>query len=158
MMENETWMNARKQSRRSLTSPSQRRSRASLCRQPMTKKTGRASKGYKSNFWNAMRKKAVSPDVMSALQIGTDTEGGYLVPDEYEHTLVEALEEENIFRKIANVISTASGDRKIPVVATKGTASWVDEEGRLPKATIRSRRYLSAHTSSERSSRFRRNS
>lgn len=97
-------------------------------------KTGRASKGYKANFWNAMRKKVVSPDVMNALQIGTDTEGGYLVPDEYEHTLVEALEEENIFRKIANVISTASGDRKIPVVATKGTASWVDEEGQITES------------------------
>lgn len=97
-------------------------------------KTGRASKGYKSNFWNAMRKKVISPDVMNALQVGTDTEGGYLVPDEYEHTLVEALEEENIFRKIANVISTASGDRKIPVVATKGTASWVDEEGQITES------------------------
>ncbi len=97
-------------------------------------KTGRASKGYKANFWNAMRKKVVSPDVLNALQIGTDTEGGYLVPDEYEHTLVEALEEENIFRKIANIISTASGDRKIPVVATKGTASWVDEEGQITES------------------------
>jgi len=27
------------------------------------------------------------------------------------------------------VIQTSSGDRKIPVVATKGTASWIDEEG-----------------------------
>lgn len=53
-------------------------------------KTGRASKGYRANFWNAMRKKVVAPEVMNALQIGTDTEGGYLVPDEYEHTLVEA--------------------------------------------------------------------
>ena len=55
--------------------------------------------------------------------------GGYLVPDEYERTLVEALEEENIFRQLAKVIQTSSGDRKIPVVASKGTASWIDEEG-----------------------------
>src|SRR5699024_2524513 len=27
------------------------------------------------------------------------------------------------------VIQTSSGDRKIPVVASKGTASWIDEEG-----------------------------
>ncbi len=51
------------------------------------------------------------------------------MPDEYERTLVEALEEENVFRQLANVIRTSSGDRKIPVVATKGTASWIDEEG-----------------------------
>lgn len=95
-------------------------------------KTGRASNAYKKGFWNAMRKKVVSPEVMNALQIGTDSEGGYLVPDEYEKTLVEALEDENIFRKLANVIKTSSGDRKIPVVATKGNASWVDEEGQIP--------------------------
>ena len=92
-------------------------------------KTGRASDEYKSNFWNAMRSKAPMPAVTNALQIGTDSEGGYLVPDEYERTLVEALEEENIFRQMAKVIKTSSGDRKIPVVATKGTASWIDEEG-----------------------------
>lgn len=92
---------------------------------------GRKSKAYKKSFWNAMRAKAVRPDVMNALQIGSDSEGGYLVPDEYEKTLVESLEEENLFRKIAKVITTSSGDRKIPVVATKGTASWVDEEGTI---------------------------
>ena len=94
--------------------------------------TGRSSKGYKKNFWNAMRRKQMTPEMVNALQIGTDSEGGYLVPDEYEKTLVEALEEENIFRKLAHVISTSSGDRKIPVVASKGSASWVDEEGTIP--------------------------
>lgn len=92
-------------------------------------KTGRASAAYRSNFWNAMRTKAPMPTVLNALQEGTDSEGGYLVPDEFEHTLVEALEEENVFRTLAKVIQTSSGDRKIPIVATKGTASWIDEEG-----------------------------
>ncbi len=97
-------------------------------------KAGRATDEYRSNFWNAMRSKAPMPDVVNALQIGTDSEGGYLVPDEYERTLVEALEEENIFRQLAKVIQTSSGDRKIPVVATKGTASWIDEEGAIPES------------------------
>ena len=97
-------------------------------------KTGRASDEYKKNFWNAMRSKAPMPNVTNALQIGTDSEGGYLVPDEYERTLVEALEEENVFRQMAKVIQTSSGDRKIPVVATKGTASWIDEEGAFPES------------------------
>lgn len=92
-------------------------------------KTGRATDEYRTSFWNVMRSKAPMPNVMNALQIGSDSEGGYLVPDEYERTLVQALEEENIFRKIAKVIQTSSGDRKIPVVATKGTANWIDEEG-----------------------------
>jgi len=92
-------------------------------------KTGRGAKDYKKNFWNVMRAKAPMPAVVNALQVGTDSEGGYLVPDEFEHTLVEALEDENIFRKLAKIIQTSSGDRKIPVVATKGSASWIDEEG-----------------------------
>lgn len=97
-------------------------------------KTGRASKTYNKSFWNAMRQKNIRPEVVNALQEGTDSEGGYLVPDEFEHTLIEALEEENIFRTLAHVIQTASGDRKIPVVATKGTASWVDEEGTITES------------------------
>ena len=97
-------------------------------------KTGRASDDYRRNFWNVMRSKAPMPEVTNALQIGDDSEGGYLVPDEYERTLVEALEEENIFRRMAKVIKTSSGDRKIPVVATKGTASWIDEEGAFPES------------------------
>ena len=97
-------------------------------------KTGRASAEYRKAFWNVMRAKNPHYDVMNALQIGTDSEGGYLVPDEFEQTLVEALQQENIFRSLANVITTSSGDRKIPVVASKGTASWVDEEGTIPES------------------------
>jgi len=92
-------------------------------------KTGRRSDEYRSNFWNMMRSKAAVPSIVNALEEGEDSEGGYLVPDEYEHTLVEALAEENVFRQIGHVIQTSSGDRKIPVVATKGSASWIDEEG-----------------------------
>ncbi len=97
-------------------------------------KTGRASAEYKRSFWNVMRSKMPGHEVLNALQVGTDSEGGYLVPDEFEHTLVEALEEQNLFRTLAHVIQTSSGDRKIPVVASKGTASWVDEEGAIPES------------------------
>lgn len=96
-------------------------------------KKGRATKGYTQAFWKAMRNKN-SYDIQNALQIGVDSEGGYLVPDEFETTLIQALEEENIFRQLAKVITTSSGDKKIPVVASKGTASWVDEEGVIPES------------------------
>jgi HK97 family phage major capsid protein len=95
-------------------------------------KTGKASAEYKKAFWNAMRGRNL-PGIQNALQIGTDTEGGYLVPEEFERTLIAALEEENIFRTLGKIITTGS-DRKIPVVATKGTASWVDEEGAIPES------------------------
>ena len=113
---------------------------APITEKPMTvqdtaeEKTGRASESYRKSFWNVMRTKNAMPAVLNALQEGTDSEGGYLVPDEFEHTLVEALESENIFRKLAHIIQTASGDRKIPVVATKGSASWVDEEGTITES------------------------
>lgn len=94
----------------------------------------RATDEYQKSFWNVMRNKSVSHEVMNALQIGTDSEGGYLAPDEYQRTLVQALEEENIFRKLAHVISTSSGERKIPVVSSKGTASWIDEEATYPES------------------------
>ncbi|WP_322354496.1 phage major capsid protein [Dehalococcoides sp.] len=103
----------------------------------METKKGRASDEYQKAFWNAMRARSgegLDPIIRNALQIGTDTEGGYLVPDEFERTLVEALDDENIFRRLANIITTSSGDRKIPVVASKGTASWIDEEGAIPES------------------------
>ena len=96
-------------------------------------KTGRASREYKAAFWKAMKNKS-GFEVQNALQVGTDSEGGYLAPDEFERTLVEALQEENLFRQLATLITTSSGDRKIPVVASKGTASWVDEEGAIPES------------------------
>ena len=97
-------------------------------------KTGRASDSYKAAFWRTMRVKAVPHEVLNALQVGTDSEGGYLVPDEYERTLIESLEEENIFRRFAHIIRTSSGDRKIPIVVSKGTASWIDEEAAYPES------------------------
>ena len=100
----------------------------------MDAKSGRASDEYKKAFWNIMRAKNPRYDVVNALQIGTDSEGGYLAPDEFERTLVAALEEENIFRKLAKVIQTSSGDRKIPVVTTHGSASWLDEEELIPES------------------------
>jgi len=101
---------------------------------PVGAKTGRATDEYKDAFWKNMRNKAVSFDVQNALTIGTDSEGGYLVPEEFEMTLVQALAYENIFRRIAHRITTSSGDRKIPVVATKGTAEWIDELAAYPQS------------------------
>ena len=92
-----------------------------------TVKKGTASAEYSEAFWNSIRNRNFY-DVRNDLQIGTDEEGGYLVPDEFEKKLIESLEEENIFRQIATIIKTSSGDRKIPVVTSKGEAVWMDEE------------------------------
>ena len=90
-------------------------------------KTGTASAEYNTAFWNTIRNRNYM-DIRNDLQIGTDSEGGYLVPDEFERKLIEALQEENIFRQMATVIKTSTGDRKIPIVTAKGEAVWMDEE------------------------------
>ena len=95
-------------------------------------KTGRASDAYKKAFWNAIRSKNPRPEILNSLVEGTDSEGGYLVPDEFERTLVQKLTAANVLRPLCHVIQTSFGDRKIPVVASKGTADWVDEEGTYP--------------------------
>lgn len=94
---------------------------------PKEHKSGRASDEYKTAFWGAMKNR-INPTVQNALQIGQDSEGGFLVPEEYESTLIQALEEVNGMRKLCHVITTSYGDRKIPVVASHGSAAWMDEE------------------------------
>lgn len=90
-------------------------------------KLGRAADAYKRAFWDAMRLNASPMEVRNALSEGVDSEGGYLVPDEFERTLVTSLADQNVMRGLVKVIQTTSGDRKIPVVSTHGTASWLDE-------------------------------
>ena len=91
---------------------------------------------YKNAFWNVLRMKGVTREVMDALQVGELTEGGYTVPDEFEHQLIEALQEENIMRNLVHVITTASGDRKIPLVTSYGTASWIEEEQQITESDV----------------------
>lgn len=93
-------------------------------------KTGRAADAYVKAFWTQVRAKdGVSYEVRNVLSEGVDSEGGYLVPDEFENTLVSGLEEEGSIRSLAHVFTTSNGVHKIPVVQTKGTANWIDENG-----------------------------
>lgn len=94
---------------------------------PTLGKESGAKDQYDQSFWNMMRGN-VSANVMNALKEGSDSDGGYLVPDEFENQLIQKLHQENVLRSISHVIQTSSGDHKIPVVASEGTASWLDEE------------------------------
>ena len=97
-------------------------------------RTGRASDEYKLAFWNMIRNRGHYGEVRNALSVGEDTEGGFTVPDEFEKKLVEALEENNIFRGMATVIRTSSGTRKIPIAEDTGEASWIDEGEEIPES------------------------
>ena len=98
-------------------------------------KTGRASDAYHKAFWNQLRSKnPMTPELRNALQEGEVAEGGYLVPDTFESTLIQCLTVNGIVRAHAHVITTSNGLHKIPVVASHGSASWLDEEGDYPES------------------------
>ena len=108
-------------------------------------KIGRASDAYTEAFWKQARNNT-SYDIRNALQVGVDTEGGYLCPDTFENQLVTGLTAKNVVRGLAHVISTSSGQHKIPVVANRGTASWVEEEGPIPEGDDTfGQQYIGAH-------------
>ena len=93
------------------------------------KKT-RFSSEYKKAFWANLRSRdTYRPELRNALSEGVDTEGGYLVPDEFEARLIDGLKEGEIVREHAYSFITSGGVHKIPVVASHGSASWIEEEG-----------------------------
>lgn len=91
-------------------------------------KTGRASEEYRKAMVEAFRSNFKR--VSNVLQEGVDADGGYLVPEEYDHRLIDTLSEENIMRSLATTITT-SGEHKINIAATKPAAAWIEEGGAL---------------------------
>lgn len=84
---------------------------------------------YKNGFdcYARVGKSGLDHSVLNALQVGTNSEGGYIVPEEFETMLIKTLIDHNEIRQYANVITTAS-DRSIPVESSRGTATWTAEE------------------------------
>ena len=91
-------------------------------------KTGHASDEYRKAMLQALRTNF--RQVSNVLEEGVDTNGGYLVPEEYDRRLIDVLNEENIMRGLATTITT-SGEHKINLAATKPAASWIEEGGAL---------------------------
>lgn len=90
---------------------------------PEDEKVGRASNAYREDFGRHLRGKTLLHNVLSE---GTDADGGYLVPEEFERQIVTTLDEANVIRSLAKVITTGS-QRKIPVAATHSVAQWTAE-------------------------------
>ena len=88
-------------------------------------KTGRASDAYKEDFGAHLRGKRPVHNVLSE---GVQADGGYLVPVEFERQIVAGLDEANVVRGLAKVITT-SAERKIPVAAAHSEAKWTAENG-----------------------------
>ncbi len=94
-------------------------------------KVGRASDAYKDAFWRSLRNET-NYEIRNALREGVDSDGGYLVPDTFEHTLIQALDEENVIRQLAHTFTTSSGAHAIPIAGSKSKATWVAEEQEIP--------------------------
>ena len=88
-------------------------------------KQGRASSAYKEDFGRHLRGKTLLHNVLSE---GTDADGGYLVPEEFERQIITTLDEANVIRSLAKVITTQS-ERKIPVASSHTVAQWTAENG-----------------------------
>lgn len=95
-------------------------------------KTGRASDSYRKLFNDFLRGAVTKKEIRDALEEATGSKGGYLVPEEFERRVIDKLKELNVIREYANVIRTSS-KRNIPVEASAGEASWLDEGEDYPE-------------------------
>ena len=94
-----------------------------------------ATAEYNDAFWDMMRG-VNTMEVRDALSVGVDQNGGFTVPDEFERQLVQALEENNIFRSLAKTIRTNSGTRTIPIATDSGSASWIEEGAAIQESDM----------------------
>lgn len=96
-----------------------------------TTRSGAPRDEYRRDFFAAMRGRTVT----NVLSEGVDADGGYLVPTEFERTIVQGLDEDNVIRKLAKTITT-SVERKVPIAATPSVATWVAENGAIPESGV----------------------
>ena len=94
-----------------------------------------ATDAYNKAFWDMMRGNN-SLEVRDALSVGVNENGGFTVPDEFEHQLIQGLEENNIFRTLAHTIHTNSGTRTIPIATDSGSASWIEEGAAIQESDM----------------------
>ncbi|KPM65559.1 capsid protein [Pseudomonas putida] len=67
-----------------------------------------------------------------ALQIGTDADGGYAVPEELDRSIIELLKDTSPMRQVCNQISVGSPDYKRLVSLGGAGSGWVGETDARP--------------------------
>lgn len=87
-------------------------------------------------FWKLMRGESLPAQELRALAIGTDTAGGYTVPDEFVRQLIKKLEDENVMRRLATVRQSESGESQIPVESDIGLATWTGENAAYTESDV----------------------
>lgn len=95
------------------------------------RKVGTDSPEYRAAFESYIRLGAhgVPVEQRAALQVGTDSEGGYTVADEWVRLLVESEREYGIISNLATHFQTSeSGTVNVPTVASNSTSVLTAEE------------------------------
>ena len=82
---------------------------------------------YANGFMDCAIHDRGSMTALNTLEEGNDHRGGYLVPDIMEKYIIQALEGQNVMRRLATVIHTDSADSSIPVVPHVPEAQWLAE-------------------------------
>ncbi len=108
-----------------------------------TEKQGRASAEYEKGFEAALRSNF--REISNVLKEGTAEDGGYLVPDEYDKQITQALHDRNIMRQICRVIKT-HGEHKMNIAGNVPEAAWIDEGEKIDPSSMKfSQVVLDAH-------------
>ena len=111
---------------------------------------GLGEKSYKSAFWDYVRTGEVSnirKASKAALQEGTPTEGGYLVPDDEYGSIIAKRDEESIISKLGLMRVTTNRDKynfptenaslaKFTLVAEEGAISAAEEEPTFAQVSV----------------------
>ena len=94
------------------------------------------SNEYRKAFLSYIRsgRRGMGRDEYRALEVGTNTEGGYITPTfadgqaSMQTQIVETIDDASSIFGLSTVIPV-SGDTTLPIESTLGTASWLAEEG-----------------------------
>lgn len=85
---------------------------------------------YRDAFFKAIVRgpQSLTGEQTRVLQKAVAADGGYLVPTEFQTTVIAALNDEVLMRKLGTVIRTAS-TTKIPLAGAKPTFAYIAENG-----------------------------
>jgi HK97 family phage major capsid protein len=111
---------------------------------------GLGEKSYKSAFWNYVRtgeESDIRKAAKAALQEGTNTEGGYLVPDDEYGSIIAKRDEESIISRLGLMRVTTNRDKynfptedaslaKFTLVAEEGPISAAEEEPTFAQVAV----------------------
>jgi len=93
---------------------------------------GRSADEYRAAFDGYLRGGAFE---RRALEAGTNSEGGYLVPEMWAASMVVAKASVNVMRQLSNVVTTTTGTLNLAAVASfSGSASWTAEEASISES------------------------